>query len=65
MRYAFALLLYGVFVVANLGASSIPAFNVSGGTIDFTEFTYTIGDQFTTNQTIDVTDLGVYSISDL
>jgi hypothetical protein len=51
--------------VLKLNAASIPAFSVSGGTVDFMQFQFTIGDQFFVNQPITVTNLGAYSISGL
>jgi hypothetical protein len=65
MKYRLALPFYVFLLMGGLRASSIPAFDVTGGTVDFTDFQYTIGNQFTTTQTISVTDLGVYSISGL
>jgi hypothetical protein len=50
---------------ATLNAASIPAFSVSGGTVDFMQFQFTIGDQFFTSEAITVTNLGAYSISGL
>jgi hypothetical protein len=52
-------------VGAPINAASIPAFSVSGGDLDFTQFQSTIGDQFETNEPITVTNLGAYSISGL
>jgi hypothetical protein len=50
---------------ATINAASIPAFSVSGGTVDFMQFQFTIGDQFFTRAAITVTNLGAYSISGL
>jgi hypothetical protein len=65
MKFQLAVALCLLFSLGNLRASSIPAFDISGGTIDFSDFQYTIGDQFSTTQAITLTDLGVYSISGL
>jgi Domain of unknown function (DUF4082) len=65
MRFRLTLAVYLLFSLGDLRASSIPAFNVSGGALDFTDFQYTIGDQFSTTQAITVTDLGVYSVTGL
>lgn len=50
---------------ATVNAASIPAFSVSGGSLDFMQFQFTIGDKFFVNQPITVTNLGAYSISGL
>src|ERR1700684_1530774 len=63
MRFRLTLAVYLLFSLGDLRASSIPAFNVSGGALDFTDFQYTIGDQFSTTQAITVTELGVYSVT--
>jgi hypothetical protein len=51
--------------LGGMSAASITAFSISGGVTDFTSFTYTIGDRFSTTQAIVISDLGVYSISGL
>ena len=53
-----------LLAAGGLRAGSV-AFTVSGGVTDFTSDSYTIGNQFSTNNAITVTDLGVYSISGL
>lgn len=65
LRLATSICFFLTSAAATISASSIPAFSVSAGTVDYMQFQSTIGDQFFTSQAITVTNLGAYSISGL
>lgn len=64
-RFLTIIFLFVTSAAATISAAIIPAFSVSGGTVDFMQFQFTIGDQFHTDEPITVTNLGAYSISGL